>query len=51
MEEQLDERFVRSHKSYVINKDKITELNKKDNAVTMSNGSLCPISRSGKKFL
>jgi len=51
MEEQLDERFVRSHKSYVINKDKITEINKKDNSVTMSNGSLCPISRTGKKLM
>ena len=51
IEEQLDERFVRCHKSYVINKDKIAEINKRENTVTMSNNGVCPISRNGKKLL
>ena len=51
IEEQLDERFIRCHKSYVINKDKIASINKKDNTVTMTNNSICPISRNGKKLL
>jgi two-component system response regulator AgrA len=51
IEEQLDDRFVRCHKSYVINKDKISSINKKDNTVTMANNSTCPISRNGKKLL
>jgi two-component system response regulator AgrA len=51
IEEQLDERFIRCHKSYVINKDKIASINKKDNTVTMANNSVCPISRNGKKLL
>ena len=51
IQEQLDERFVRCHKSYIINSEKITEINKKENAVTMSNNSICPISKTGKKLL
>ena len=51
IEEQLDERFIRCHKSYVINKDKIASINKKDNTITMANNSICPLSRSGKKLL
>jgi len=51
VEEQLDERFIRSHKSYLINKDKIVSINKKENTLTMSNNSICPLSRNGKKWL
>jgi two-component system response regulator AgrA len=51
IEGQLDDRFIRCHKSYVINKDKIAAINKKDNTVTMSDNSICPISRTGKKLL
>ena len=51
MEEQLDERFIRCHKSYIINKDKIADINRKNNTVTMINNSICPISRAGKKLL
>ena len=51
MEEQLGDRFVRCHKSYIINKDKIAAFNQKDNTVTMANKSTCPVSRSGKKLL
>jgi two-component system response regulator AgrA len=50
MEERLDERFVRCHKSYLINKDKIMSINKRENTVTMAGDGVCPISRSGKKL-
>ena len=51
MEEQLDERFIRCHKSYLINKDKIAAINKRENTVTMRNNGVCHISRNGKKLL
>jgi two-component system response regulator AgrA len=49
--EQLDERFVRCHRSCIINKDKIASINKADNTVTMNNNGNCPISRNGKRLL
>jgi two-component system response regulator AgrA len=51
IEEQLDTRFIRCHKSYVINKDKITEINRRASTVTLDGGSVCPVSRSGKQLL
>ncbi|MCL2223955.1 MAG: LytTR family DNA-binding domain-containing protein [Defluviitaleaceae bacterium] len=51
IEKQLDERFIRLHKSFVINREKVISINKKDNTVTMLDNSTCPISRSGKKLL
>jgi len=51
MEEQLDERFIRCHKSFIINRNKIKEINKTENTVTMSNGSVCLVSKRGKKLL
>jgi len=51
MGEQLDERFIRCHKTCIINKDKIAAISRKENAVTMVDNSICPISRGGKKLL
>ena len=51
MEAQLDHRFIRPHKSYIINKDKIASLDKREKVVTMQTGNTCPISRNGKKLL
>ena len=51
LEERLDERFIRCHKSFIINKDKIAVINKKANTVTMVNGNVCPVSRNRKKLL
>jgi len=51
LEEQLDERFIRPHKSYIINKDKIASINKREKVLTMITGGTCPISRNGKKLL
>jgi two-component system response regulator AgrA len=51
IQKQLDERFVRCHKSYIINKDKIDAVSKKQSTVTMCNNGVCPLSRSGKKLI
>ncbi|MCL2050498.1 MAG: LytTR family DNA-binding domain-containing protein [Lachnospiraceae bacterium] len=51
MEEKLDHRFIRCHKSYIINKDKISSINKKESTVILINKSICPVSRNGKKLL
>ena len=51
LEEQLDDRFIRCHKSYIINKEKIATHNKKDNTVTMTDNNICPLSRTGRKLL
>jgi len=51
LESQLDERFIRCHKSCIINKTKIASANKKDNTVTMTNHSVCPVSRTARKLI
>lgn len=50
MEELLDERFIRCHKSFLVNGDEIIAISKKDNQLTLSNHQVCPLSRSGKKY-
>lgn len=47
----LDERFCRSHNSYMINKDKIKEIDIKNRIAYMNNGDECPISTRGLKKL
>lgn len=44
------EQFIRCHKSYVINRDKITEYDKKGSLLTLVGGHICPISRTAKKL-
>lgn len=44
IEGKLDERFIRCHKSYIANKEKITSINKKDRILFMENGSQCLVS-------
>jgi len=51
IESRLDERFIRCHKSYVINKDKIAAINRKAGTVTMVNNSVCPVSRNRRSLL
>lgn len=41
IEEELDDRFYRIHRSFLINKDHIKEIDKKNRIVTMSNGEIC----------
>ena len=47
----LDERFIRCHNSFIINKDKIKELDKKNRIAYMINGEKCLISTRGIKKL
>lgn len=44
IEESLSEPFVRVHKSYLVNKDNIEEINKLSRKITMNNGEQCLIS-------
>lgn len=51
IEKQLDQRFYRCHRSYLINKDNIAEVDFNDLSVQMNNGETCPISVRMKKGL
>ncbi|ERK29591.1 MULTISPECIES: LytR/AlgR family response regulator transcription factor [Clostridium] len=44
IEEDLDENFIRVHKSYLVNKKNISEINKLSRKITMKNGEQCIIS-------
>ena len=44
IESKLDKRFYRCHRSHIINKDKIEEIDFNNNQVLMTNGMYCPIS-------
>lgn len=50
-ENLLDDRFCRCHNSFLINKDKIKEINKKDRIAYMINDKECLISTRGLKLL
>lgn len=41
IEETLDERFVRFHRAYLVNKDNISEIDKKNRIIHMVNGEIC----------
>lgn len=51
IEQKLDYRFYRCHKSFIINKDNISSVDYKDSIVYMKNGENCPISVRLKKGL
>ena len=51
VENMIDERFCRGHKSFLINKDKIKEIDKKNRIVYMINGEECLVSTRGIKKL
>ena len=51
IERQLDYRFYRCHRSYIINKDNISEIDFNNFIVYMKNGETCPISVRLKKGL
>ena len=48
---EVDERFVRAHQSYLVNRDHIKEIDYSGNMITLTDGSEIPLSRSGKKLL
>ena len=41
VETMLDERFYRVHRSYLVNREHIREIDRKERIVTMSNGEIC----------
>lgn len=41
IEPTLDSRFARCHRSYLVNKNHIKEINLKERTITMSNGDVC----------
>lgn len=51
VEKELDQRFYRCHRSYMINRDNIAEINDKENQVVMKNGITCPTSVRLRKGL
>lgn len=51
IEKQLDYRFYRCHRSYLINKDNILEVDFNELMVYMNNGETCPVSVRLKKGL
>ncbi|MBC6004546.1 MAG: LytTR family DNA-binding domain-containing protein [Paeniclostridium sordellii] len=44
LEKKLDDRFIRCHKSYIVNKNKVRNINKKQRIITMEDGSKCYVS-------
>ncbi|MDO7203538.1 LytTR family DNA-binding domain-containing protein [Paraclostridium bifermentans] len=44
LESQLDNRFIRCHKSYIINKLKVKSIDKKQRIITMEGGNKCYVS-------
>lgn len=51
IERQLDYRFYRCHRSYILNKDNIAEVDFSNSIVYMKNGETCPVSVRLKKGL
>lgn len=51
MQEKLTPNFYRCHKSYIVNKDKIEEIDMKNNKIVMVNGEECYVSFRYKKGL
>lgn len=47
----LDDRFHRCHRSYIVNKDKISEIDKKTRVIYLDNGQKCSASVRGIKGL
>ena len=46
IESRLDNRFIRCHKSYIINKSKVKSIDKKQRIITMDGGNKCYVSLS-----
>lgn len=51
IEDELTPRFIRTHRSYLVNIDNIQEINPKKNEIILKNGQVCPISRKMKTSL
>ena len=44
LETSMDDRFFRCHKAYLINREYIRKVDKKARAISMEDGSICPVS-------
>ncbi|MCB2362302.1 LytR/AlgR family response regulator transcription factor [Clostridium estertheticum] len=51
LEDKLDDRFCRCHNSFIVNKDNVKEIDKKNHIAHMINGEECLISTRGIKKL
>lgn len=51
IQQELPEEFVKIHRSYLVQKGKISQINYSDNTVVMKGGSVCLMSRAGRKLL
>ena len=51
IEADLDDRFMRCHQSYLVNRDHIEAINLSGNMLIMMGGMEVPLSRTGKKLL
>lgn len=52
IEDKVDGRFIRCHKSFLVNKDNVKEIDKKNRSVHMKNGQVCYASvREMKKLI
>lgn len=52
IENDLDQRFVRCHRSYLVNKENVIAVDKEESYVTLTGGVTCPISvRMGKALI
>ncbi|BCN29886.1 LytR/AlgR family response regulator transcription factor [Anaeromicropila herbilytica] len=51
IEDKLDSRFIRCHRSYIVNQDYIKEVDKKKRMIYLKNGQSCLISVRGLKYI
>lgn len=51
IQQELSGDFVKIHRSYLVQKGKISQINYSDNTVVMKGGSVCLMSRAGRKLL
>lgn len=51
VEKKLGEKFLRCHNSYIVNKEHIKNVNKREKKVEMSNGKICYYSRGKARLL
>lgn len=51
VEEQVGDAFLKIHRSFLVNKAKIEQVNYADNTVIMQGGRVCLMSRKGRKLL
>ena len=51
IEKELDQRFYRCHRSYLVNTDNIAEIDYGQLMIRMKNGEICPVATRKKRGL